>query len=186
MVENLQITKMKNSWREIKPKSSEGTFKAVIEIPKESQNKYELNLDSGIIELEKKLKPEQTFIFDYGFIPQTLGGDNDPLDIVVLSGDKLSLGAVVNVKLIGVMRMIDEGEIDNKLIGILAGDTYWEEKINNPNVIKQEFKKIESWFEKYKKIEGTDLKIRGFDSADSAIKEIKRAIVKYDKKFRKK
>ena len=102
---------------------------------------------------------------------------------MVLSDDKLSQGAVVNVKLIGIMRMIDEDEIDNKLIGILAGDTYWEEKINNPNVIKQEFKKIESWFEKYKKIEGTVLKITRFDLVDSAIKEVEKAMVNYEKIF---
>ncbi len=143
---------IKNPWQKIKSKNDDGSFKAVIEIPKGSQNKYELNLDSGVIELEKKLQPKQIFIFNYGFIPQTLGGDNDPLDIVVLGDDKLSQGAVVNVKLIGVMRMIDEDEIDNKLIGILAGDTYWEENINNLNVIKQEFKKIENWFREYKKI----------------------------------
>ncbi len=182
-MENLQATKMKNPWRELEPKNDDGTFKVVIEIPKGSQNKYELNLASGVIELEKKLQPEQTFIFDYGFIPQTLGGDNDPLDIVVLSDDKLSQGMVVNVKLIGVMRMIDEGEIDNKLIGISTGDTYWEENIDNPNVVKQEFKKIENWFKKYKKIEETALKITGFDLANSAIKEVKKAMVNYEKKF---
>ena len=175
---------MKNPWHSIKPKNNDGTFNVVIEISKGSQNKYELNLNTGVIEFEKRLKPKQKFIFNYGFIPQTIGGDNDPLDVVVLNEKKLLRETVTSVKLIGVMRMIDADEIDDKLIGILNKDEYWDKNFNKTDIVEKKFEKIANWFRTYKKAEETRLSITGFDSADLAKKEAKQAMKKYNKKFK--
>jgi len=173
-----------NLWQEINPKNSDGTFSVVVEIPKDSQYKYEFDLDTGNFELEKKLTIEQTFPFDYGFVPRTLGGDNDPLDVVILSNQKLRQGDIIKIKLVGIMRMLDNNEIDDKTIGIARGDVYWERKILMKEELNKEFQKIKKWFELYKKIESTKLKIIGFDDEKKARKNLNEGINKYKEIFR--
>jgi inorganic pyrophosphatase len=168
-----------NLYHDIQPKNETGSYNAVIEIPNGSKNKYEIEMTSGILRLEKILQSKQFFIFDYGFIPQTLGGDGDPLDVIVLSSNALLPKLVVKIEPVGVMRMLDEGKVDDKIIAIIKDDYYWSKKIDDDNLKKIKYQEIENWFKIYKKIDGTELEISGFDSKNEAEKIIENAIKKY-------
>jgi len=102
-------------------------FNAIIESPKGSKNKYEIDKKTGLIKLDRAMKTTQDFPFDYGFAPQTLWEDNDPLDIVVLTTYPLHPGILLKVRPVAVMRMIDCGDSDDKIIAVPVDDPRWEE-----------------------------------------------------------
>jgi inorganic pyrophosphatase len=176
-----------NAYHDLQPKNRDGSYNAVVEMSNGSKNKYEFNIESGILKLETVLQPKQFFIFDYGFIPQTLGGDGDPLDVIILSSNILLPMLLVNIRPIGIMRMLDENEIDDKIIAVVSGDYYWEEKIKKDVVKQLKYMEIEQWFKIYKGIDGTKLKIIGFDSENEAVVAINNGIQRYNKqkKFNK-
>ena len=172
-----------NLWHDIKAKNN-NTFNAIIEIPSGSINKYEIDKETGVFSLEQSLLSTQAFPFDYGFIPQTLGGDGDPLDIIVLNSNPLIPGCLVKVKPIKVMRMIDDDEVDDKIIAISINDYYWKDK-NNLNNINFKLEEIKNWFKIYKQINGTKLEILGFDNFEKTIVIIEKSIEMYQDKFNK-
>lgn len=95
---------------------------AVIEIPKGSKAKYELDKESGLLKLDRVLFSAVHYPANYGFIPQTYCGDHDPLDILVLCSVKIEPLCLVEAKVIGVMAMIDSGEEDSKIIAVAKND----------------------------------------------------------------
>ena len=138
------------------PYKSNDLYQILVEIPTGSRDKWEVNHETGNLEWEfKNGKPRQVKFLgypgNYGFIPQTLSGDNDPLDIIVLS-ETAQRGATLNIKVIGMIRLMDKGEEDNKVIAItIKGgfskiDSLKEMLLKKPNVIKI----IKDWFEGYK------------------------------------
>ncbi len=175
---------MRNLWQTVKAENSDGTFNAVIEILKNSRDKYEYDLQKADFVLEKKLSGEQMFIFDYGFVPRTITADGDPLDVIVLTQDKLSRGKVVRVEVVGLMKMLDESQEDDKIIAVIASDDFWRRRLDDR---KQEiFSEIAEWTKRYKDGEETKLEIGGFASAQKAKKKIKKAIKKYEQLLAKK
>jgi inorganic pyrophosphatase len=95
---------------------------AIIEIPSGSRAKYELDKDSGLLRLDRVLYSSVHYPANYGFIPQTLGEDHDPLDILVISRVEVQPLCIVRAKVLGVMRMVDSGEGDDKIIAVAADD----------------------------------------------------------------
>src|SRR4051812_6676627 len=104
-----------NLWHDVDP-GNEKEMTIVIEINRGSKNKYEVDKETGLISLDRVLHTAQDFPFDYGFVPQTLWGDGDPLDVIVLTTYPLSPGIIVKVRPIAIMHMIDSGESDDKII----------------------------------------------------------------------
>jgi inorganic pyrophosphatase len=98
------------------------TVNAVIEIPRNSRAKYELDKETGMLKLDRVLYSSVYYPANYGFVPQTYCDDNDPLDILVLSQIDMQPLCLVEAKIIGVMRMLDQGEADDKLIAVCAND----------------------------------------------------------------
>src|SRR3989338_8616489 len=115
-----------NLLHDIAPGTKE-EMNVVIEIPRGSQNKYEIDKKTGLIALDRVLHSAQTYPFDYGFVPQTFWDDGDALDAVILTTEPLHPGILVRMRAIGFMDMIDGGEPDGKLLGVPIDDPRWKE-----------------------------------------------------------
>src|SRR5947208_16262257 len=97
-------------------------FPVVIEIPKGSKNKYELDKQTGLLRLDRVLYSAVYYPANYGFIPQTLAEDDDPLDVLVLCQEAVAPLTLVSARTIGLMTMIDSGKLDHKIIAVAVGD----------------------------------------------------------------
>src|SRR5689334_13245376 len=112
-----------NPWHSVSVgKKAPETVNGIIEIPKGSRAKYELDKESGLLKLDRVLYSSVFYPANYGFIPQTYCDDNDPLDILILSQVEIVPLCIVPARVVGVMRMIDGGEADDKIIAVAAGD----------------------------------------------------------------
>src|SRR5690625_3491581 len=156
---------------------------AIIEIPQNSKAKYELDETTGMVRLDRVLYSAMRYPVNYGFIPQTYGEDHDPLDILVLSQVDIIPMCLVNVKVIGVLRMIDDGEPDDKIIAV-ANDDMRVQHLNSVEELSNHYKEeLLNFFEDYKKLERKEVEINGIEDKKSAIEIIERSIVAYREKF---
>ena len=160
-------------------------FNVIIEIPKGSKNKYEIDKETGLIKLDRAMKTSQDYPFDYGFAPQTLWDDDDALDVVVLTTYPLSPGILVKVRPVAVMRMIDGGDSDDKVIAVPVNDPRWEDVKDLIDVNKHTVKEIQHFFETYKQIEKKEVIVSGFKNKKAAMAAVEKSIKLYKKKFGK-
>lgn len=171
-----------NPWHDVTlgAKSPE-EFPAIIEIPKGSKVKYELDKETGLIKVDRILYSSVHYPANYGFIPQTYCDDNDPLDVLVLGQEVLVPLCIAYAKPIGVMRMLDQGEADDKIIAVHAHDP----EFNHFNSIKDlpphRIKEIRRFFEDYKTLENKKVTIEEFHDRDVALKIVREAIDLYNK-----
>lgn len=160
-------------------------FNAVIEIPKDSQNKYEIDEETGVIKLDRVLYSPMHYPADYGFVPETKSEDGDHLDVIVLGGDPLFTGCVVRVRPIGLLKITDDGETDNKILGAQADNPRFD-NIKDIKDIEQfhehHLKEIGHFFQTYKELQGKKVAVLGWEGAESAKKEIQKARDVYNKK----
>lgn len=160
-------------------------FDVLIEIPKGSRNKYEYDFNLHKIRYDRMIFSSMMYPADYGFIPQTLALDSDPLDVLVLVSEPTFPGCVMRVKPIGVFHMADEKGPDEKLICVPVSDPVWN-KINdlselNPHLTSE----IEHFFQVYKDLEEKKVAVNGWGNLDEAIaiyKECKERYEHQDKK----
>lgn len=159
---------------------------SIIEIPQGSKAKYELDKESGMLRLDRVLFSSLNYPHNYGFIPQTLGEDNDPLDIIVISQIDVDPMCIVDAKVIGVLRMIDNGEGDDKIIAVAQHDmsvNHINEVSELPSHLTTE---LQNFFEDYKKLEKKLVVVEDFQNSEIAKQIITKAIEDYDKTFKKK
>ncbi len=143
-----------NPWHDIEEdRVSIERFIAVIEIPKNSKKKYELDKRSGMLMLDRVLFTSTHYPANYGFIPRTLSQDGDPLDVLVLCQECLDPMTVVECYPIGVLKMIDNEEIDEKIIAIPFGDPSLNGYCHIRELPKHQFQEIKHFFEVYKYLE---------------------------------
>ena len=153
-------------------------FNAVVEIPKDSQNKYEVDKKTGMLSLDRVLYSPIHYPADYGFIPETKAEDGDPADVLVLGSDPLFPGCVVRVRPIGMLNMIDAGEQDNKILGVQADNPRFDNIKDISDIEKfhtHHLKEIAHFFQTYKELQGKIAVISGWENAESAKKEIAKA-----------
>lgn len=156
---------------------------AIIEIPKGSRAKYELDKTTGMLKLDRVLYSSVYYPANYGFIPQTYCDDKDPLDILVLSQIEMQPLCLVEAKVIGVMRMLDQGEADDKIIAVCAHDMSVN-YINDINELPPHFiAELRHFFEEYKKLEEKVVHIEEFQNARLAKKILGHAINDYEALF---
>ncbi|MGB0391561.1 MAG: inorganic diphosphatase [Salibacteraceae bacterium] len=173
---------MMNPWHDISAgKNAPEVVTGVIEIPKNSRAKYELEKDSGMLILDRVLYSAVYYPSNYGFIPKTYCDDGDPLDILVLSQIEIVPMCLVDAKVIGVMRMLDHGEADDKIIAVASNDM----SVNHINDIsdlpKHSLRELRAFFEDYKKLEDKEVVIEDFLGKKEAMKIIEQSFVDYDK-----
>jgi len=160
-------------------------FNTIIEIPKGSKNKYEIDKETGLIKLDRAMKTSQDYPFDYGFAPQTLWEDNDALDVVVLSTYPLATSILVSVRPVAVMEMIDGGESDYKIIAVPTEDPRWDDVRDLEDVNKHTIKEIKHFFETYKTIDEKKVVIEGIKGKKEAQEAVLKSIDIYKEKYGK-
>lgn len=137
----------------------------IIEIPRGSKNKYEIDKETGIIKLDRVMHTAQDYPFDYGFVPQTDWYDGDALDVVVLTTHSLPVGILVEVRPVAVIHMVDSGERDEKIIAVPKGDPRFAEVKDLKDVNAHVLKEIEHFFLTYKNLQNKTVEINGIEGA---------------------
>jgi inorganic pyrophosphatase len=156
---------------------------AVIEIPTNERNKYELDKTLGIYRLDRVLYSAVHYPGDYGFLPRTLGEDGDPLDVLVLMTIPVFTGCLVDARPIGLFHLVDRGVADEKVLAVPLGDPYSEGLSDLGDIPAHYLKEIEHFFQVYKDLEGTRTETRGFEGAGAAREAVVRAMELYQSKF---
>ena len=164
--------------------SAPAIVNAMIEIPQGSRSKYEVDKDSGLLRLDRVIYSSFQYPINYGFIPQTLGQDNDPLDILVLCSQSIQPLCLVESKVIGNMQMIDSGAMDDKIIAVALKDPSVNH-INQVEELPQHFLlELRNFFEQYKVLENKKVEIDNFQDKATAYTIIGDAISFYKETFK--
>ena len=159
---------------------AERIIDVVVEIPRGSRNKYEMDKEKGVIRLDRRLFSATFYPTDYGYIPDTLGEDGDPLDALVLLDDPTFPGCWVSARPVGVFWMEDDKGPDAKIICVPAGDPRWDHVQEIEDVPELMRAEIEHFFEMYKTLEpDKHSNTRGYEGTAAALQEIDDAIARY-------
>ena len=160
------------------------TVNAVIEIPQGSRAKYEIDKESGLLRLDRIIYSSFYYPCNYGFIPQTYGGDKDPLDILVLTSLPVTPLCLMTAKVVGVMQMVDSGDADDKIIAVAAHDPSVKHFNNIEELPKHFFDELRHFFEEYKKLENKTVVVEEFGDKHAALQIITDAMEYYKEVFR--
>jgi inorganic pyrophosphatase len=172
-------------WRDLPPgRNPPEEVTAVIEIPSGSRNKYELDKETGLLKLDRVLYSAVHYPSDYGFIPRTLHEDGDPLDVLVLVKEQTFPGCMIDVRPIGVLRMLDRGEPDDKILGVPLHDPAHEEYFDIADIPQHMLREIEYFFSTYKDLEGKRVQAAGWEKSEAAMQIVQESIERYDRKYR--
>ncbi|MDB5239223.1 MAG: inorganic diphosphatase [Candidatus Parcubacteria bacterium] len=153
----------------------------IIEIPKGSANKYEIDKASGLIKLDRVMHTAQHFPFDYGFVPQTLWHDGDALDVIVLTTHPLLAGILVEVRPVAIMSMNDSGDEDDKIIAVPVSDPRWNKVQDISDVNEHTLREIEHFYVTYKHLQNKKVAVSGFKGAAAAKAAFAEGIALYKK-----
>ncbi|MEO7082374.1 MAG: inorganic diphosphatase [Flavobacteriales bacterium] len=177
-------TRKFNPWHDVElGPDAPDVVDAIIEISMGSKAKYELDKNSGMLRLDRVLCSSVHYPANYGFMPRTLGDDNDPLDILVLSQMAIQPLCIVRAKVIGVMQMLDDGEGDDKLIAVAADDMSVAH-INSINDLPEHLgSEIVQFFREYKRLENKTVVVEELQGAEMAKTILRKAIEDYKKEF---
>ena len=156
----------------------------LIEIPKDTNVKYELDKESGMLFVDRFSRTAMNYPCNYGFVPNTLSGDGDPVDVLVLSEKAVYPGVIIPARPIGMLEMEDESGIDAKVLAVPAikGDTTYGHMNDISEVSADTLEQIKHFFEHYKEIDkGKWVKVKDWKGRDAAIKEITDGIANAEK-----
>ncbi len=164
-------------------KKAPSIVNGVIEIPAGSRTKYEIDKATGLLKLDRVLFSATHYPSNYGFIPQTLGDDKDPLDILVMTYEPVVPLCMVRARVVGVMRMVDNGEGDDKIIAVADDDNTLSEIKTLADLPAQKLDEIRNFFETYKLLEKKEVKVTGFDNKEVALSIIEKAMDFYKETY---
>jgi len=163
--------------------SAEATVDALIEIPAGSKAKYEVDKASGLIRMDRVIFAAFHYPVNYGFIPRTLGEDNDPLDILVLSEVSTVPLSLIHCRIIGMMEMEDCGEPDEKIIAVATQDASVEHITDIEHLPSNFRTELKHFFSEYKTLRGKKVVVDEFLSAEAALEKVEEAIARYSFAF---
>jgi inorganic pyrophosphatase len=152
-----------------------------IEIPQGSRNKYEYDHQTGQFRLDRVLHSSVHYPTDYGFLPNTLSKDGDPLDVLVIVLDSTFPGCIVPARPIGVLKMRDDKGEDEKILAVPAGDPRFDDIFDLDNLHEHWQREIENFFATYKLLEEKDTELHGWEGAEAAERIISEACDRYQR-----
>ncbi len=175
---------MLNPWHDVElGDDAPDLFPAIIEVPKGSKTKYELDKATGMIRVDRILYSSVQYPANYGFIPRTYCEDNDPLDVLVLGQEAVAPLSIMRAKPIGLMKMLDHGEADDKIIAVHADDPEY----NHYNAIDElpphRMTEVKRFFEDYKALEDKKVVVEDFFGKKEALRTITTAMEFYQQEF---
>ncbi|MGA8143346.1 MAG: inorganic diphosphatase [Candidatus Acidiferrales bacterium] len=175
---------MTHPWHDLSPGNKVPyEFDAIIEIPLHSNVKYELDKASGMIRMDRVLYSAVFYPANYGFIPQTLAEDHDPLDVLVLCQESVVPLTVMHARVIGLMTMIDSGDPDHKIIAVATSDPEYSEYHEAGELPPHQMAMVRRFFQDYKQLEGKEVDVDEILPAAKAYPIIKNALAAYKKQF---
>ena len=154
-------------------------FPVVIEIPKGSKNKYELDKETGLLRLDRVLHSAVHYPADYGFVPRTYGDDGDPLDALVLGQEPLYPLTIVHARAIGVMRMRDEKGIDDKIVAVSVRDPAFADYRHHLELPTHVLREVRRFFQDYKALEQKAVVVEDLLGPEDALRIIHEALAGY-------
>ena len=170
-----------NLLHDIDPGTKE-EMNVIIEIPRGSQNKYEIDKKTGLIALDRVLHTAQTYPFDYGFVPQTLWDDGDALDVVVLTTVPLLPGILVRARPVAILPMVDGGDADEKIIAVPSDDPRFADMKDLKDINAHTLKEIAHFFTTYKKLQQKEVMVGEYKDRAEAEAAFARACALYTEK----
>jgi len=159
----------------------EKAFPVVIEVPKGSKNKYELDKETGFLRLDRVLYSAVHYPANYGFIPRTYCDDGDPLDVLVLGQEPVHPLAVVEARAIGAMRMRDEKGIDDKILAVNVVDPSVADYMDHTQLPTHTLREIKRFFEDYKQLEQKQVAVEDFMGPEDALRTLRESLDLYRK-----
>lgn len=175
-----------NLWHELPPGPNwPKVVYVVVEIPKKSRNKYEYDEHGGFVKLDRVLFSPLHYPGDYGFIPQTLHADGDPLDVLVITNEPTFPGCVIEARPMGVFHMIDKGQADEKILAVPNTDPLFQQYNALSDVPPHFLDEVQHFFSVYKDLESMRVVTKGWEGTKKAYLEIEQAVKAYQRQIRK-
>lgn len=175
---------MTNLWHDIKRGKVE-EFNVIIECPKASRVKYEIDKESGLIKFDRVLYSPMHYPHNYGFVPQTLWEDADPLDVLVMGHEPVFPATLIKCRPIGVLAMNDSGDDDIKILAVPIADPRFENIKDLKDIEPHLLKEVKHFFKVYKDLQGKKVVVGEWSNKAEAIKAVEKSFKLYDKKFNK-
>jgi len=171
-------------WHNLSPgPQSPEIVNAVIEVPKGSRNKYEYSKSAGVIKLDRVLYSPLHYPGDYGFIPQSYFDDGDPMDILVMMNEPTFPGCVVEARVLGMLKMIDKGDPDYKLLAVPSTDPFFNQYLTFEDIPKHYLEEVKHFFMIYKQLEGATVENKGWVGTEEARATVIHSLQLYRDKF---
>ncbi len=155
---------------------------ALVEIPRGSRNKFEVDKRTGLIRLDRYLYSSSHYPGDYGFVPQTLADDGDALDVLVMVNEPTFSGCLIEARVVGIFRMTDRGMNDYKLLAVPNSDPLFDEFEDLEHVPPHFLKEVGHFFTTYKQLEGVTVEPHGWAGRAEAVEEVRLSVERYRSK----
>src|SRR5271170_1386175 len=176
---------MTHAWHDVTPgQHLPLEFTAVIEIPMGSSVKYELDKKTGLLRLDRILYSAVFYPANYGFIPQTLAEDDDPLDVLVLCQEAVAPLTLVSARAIGLMTMVDSGKKDHKILAVAVHDPEYNGFKEASELPGHRLTMLQRFFQDYKTLEGKSVEVDDFEPAAAALPIIEESLARYSSQRR--
>ena len=177
---------MIHPWHDVTPgENIPQEYNAIIEIPFGSSVKYELDKQSGLIKLDRVLYSAVYYPANYGFVPQTLAEDDDPLDVLVLCQETVAPLTIIHARTIGLMTMIDAGKKDHKIIAVATEDPEFNSYREAAEMPAHRLTMLRRFFQDYKQLEGKHVEVDEIEPAKNAYPIIEDALHRYSRQRRR-
>jgi inorganic pyrophosphatase len=171
---------MTHAWHDVTPgEHLPAEFTAVVEIPMGSSVKYELDKETGMIRLDRILYSAVFYPANYGFIPQTLAEDDDPLDVLVLCQEAVAPLTLVHARAIGLMTMVDSGKKDHKILAVAVNDPEYNGVQEAAELPAHRMTMLRRFFQDYKTLEGKAVEVDELEPAAASLPVIEDALARY-------